>query len=180
MNEMKVYRVEGLTTQDTLPYVAIGTKKPHPSYSNRTLIYLQVMSSTIATQAAKSTFTEGRPGVLFQEDGKAAAYTPTAADALTYNRPMVVALFTVSANKYAWFYCGPGYVPLAKHDKNQVTDGDRIVFKIGTASYNQINNIGIASFTGTTARIQGWIDSNSATNKSATGDNNLKIFLYGF
>jgi len=142
-------------------------------------VYLEVQSSAIATQAAKAASSAGRPAAYIRELQVAQCYKGTAADANLYNRKMVIGVSTAAIGKYAWFLFEGYYI--AKHDKNQVTDGDRMIMALGaaTATVNQIAAIGIASFTGNTARIQGWIDSNSASNKSATGDNILNVFLFG-
>lgn len=165
-----------LTAVDSTPGFSQGTIT---KFGDKQYIYLKVASAALATQEAKAACSNGRPAMYDVQNKEAKCYSPTVDEGLHRNSKMVIGLVTAAIGKYCWFL-SEGVHDGARHDKNQAADGMRFVFASATATINQLANFLITNWTGVTARVQGYIFTNSATNKSNTGDNKLKVMLFGF
>ncbi|MBW1784499.1 MAG: hypothetical protein JRL30_27620 [Deltaproteobacteria bacterium] len=161
-----------ITRVDTVAAFPMGTKV---TLGRNTYIYYEVL--THATYYAKGACSEGRPGLIYGELGGVLCNTANLADVSAYQRKMVLGLETAAVGTYCWFVF-EGYKVLAKHDKTQCIVGQKFTAKDVSNSIQQIANHSFKDLT-ITARVQGEILTNSATNLSATGDNIIWVDLFG-
>jgi len=171
-----------LTRADIVPKFPIGTEINFPGDDKRGIIYLPVLSSTVAVAVTAGACTIVKPG-LYLPENKCVEYFGGKTNSDYFNGYMVVGLATAAVGTYCWHQY-KGRVTAVNKDGTAFTAGDVIDFEsISNTLSRRARNAAIALRSTLTQRCQGYVpvdaNYNSAGALSASSTQ-CSIVLYGW